>query len=73
MPKAVVCEHLSKSAVEGIESLAIKDVPKLDLGPADVRIAVKSASINFPELLMMQGKYQYKPSTPFVLCRYMAR
>jgi len=33
-----------------------------------VRVQVRSASINFPELLMMQNKYQFKPTLPFVLC-----
>ena len=30
-------------------------------------IKVKAASVNFPDLLMTQGKYQHKPDLPFVL------
>lgn len=67
--KAVVCEKISKSAAEGIEAAALKDLPRQgELGEDEVRIEVHSASLNFPELLMMQNKYQYKPKLPFVLC-----
>lgn len=34
----------------------------------EVRISARAASLNFPELLMLQNKYQYKPKLPFVLC-----
>lgn len=32
----------------------------------EVRIRVKAASINFPDLLMTEGEYQYKPPLPFI-------
>eukprot|EP00450_Noctiluca_scintillans_P016105 CAMPEP_0194519648 /NCGR_PEP_ID=MMETSP0253-20130528/53343_1 /TAXON_ID=2966 /ORGANISM="Noctiluca scintillans" /LENGTH=341 /DNA_ID=CAMNT_0039363805 /DNA_START=55 /DNA_END=1080 /DNA_ORIENTATION=- len=67
--KAVVCEKISPSAAEGIEAAALRDLPrKTSLGVSEVRVEVRSASLNFPELLMMQNKYQYKPKLPFVLC-----
>eukprot|EP01062_Namystynia_karyoxenos_P028916 TRINITY_DN21828_c0_g1_i1.p1 TRINITY_DN21828_c0_g1~~TRINITY_DN21828_c0_g1_i1.p1 ORF type:complete len:347 (+),score=144.86 TRINITY_DN21828_c0_g1_i1:77-1117(+) len=67
--RAVVCERISKSAREGIEATVLKELPNAaQLAPAAVRVSVRSASINFPELLMMQNKYQYKPTLPFVLC-----
>ena len=31
-----------------------------------MRIAVRAAGINFPDLLMIEGKYQFKPELPFV-------
>lgn len=35
-------------------------------GPGEVRIAVRAAAINFPDLLMTRGEYQFKPDLPFV-------
>ena len=35
--------------------------------PQQILIKVKAASVNFPDLLMTQGKYQHKPDLPFVL------
>jgi len=67
--KAVMCARLSTTAREGIEATVIQELPrKITLGKDQVRITVRAASINFPELLMMQGKYQFKPSLPFTLC-----
>jgi len=67
--RAVVCERISASAAEGIEAAALREVPrKAKLGDGEVRVEVRAASLNFPELLMMQNKYQYKPKLPFVLC-----
>lgn len=36
------------------------------LGPNDVRIRVKAAGLNFPDVLIIQGKYQFQPDLPFV-------
>ena len=35
-------------------------------GPGQVRLAIRAASLNFPDLLITQGKYQHKPPYPFV-------
>jgi NADPH2:quinone reductase len=35
-------------------------------GPDQVRVRVRAAALNFPDLLMSQGKYQHKPPLPFV-------
>jgi len=34
-------------------------------GEGEVRLKLKACSINFPDLLMIQGKYQFKPDLPF--------
>lgn len=69
MVKALVCEKISKSPAEGIEAIAIREVPRPpQLGAGEVRVQVRAAALNFPELLMLQNKYQYKPQLPFVLC-----
>lgn len=67
--RAIVCEKISTSAAEGIKAVVVRKLPRKDkLETHEVRIEVKAASLNFPELLMLQNKYQYKPKLPFVLC-----
>jgi NADPH2:quinone reductase len=48
------------------ERLAIADLPRGELASGTVRVSVKAAGINFPDWLMVQGLYQYKPDLPFV-------
>ncbi|HEX6361840.1 MAG TPA: alcohol dehydrogenase catalytic domain-containing protein, partial [Albitalea sp.] len=50
----------------GVEALAWKEVPTPEPGAGEVRIAVRAASLNFPDLLIVQNKYQVKPPLPFV-------
>jgi NADPH2:quinone reductase len=45
--------------------LGIGDAPKPGAGPGQVLVAVKAASLNFPDLLMVRGDYQVKPPLPF--------
>ena len=40
-----------------------------DLGRDEVRIRVRAAAVNFPDILMVQGKYQHKPELPFIAGR----
>jgi NADPH2:quinone reductase len=47
------------------ESLALEDVPEAEPGPRDVRIQVAACGVNFPDLLIVQDKYQIKPPRPF--------
>ena len=34
--------------------------------PGEARVAIRAASLNFPDLLVLEGKYQFKPAPPFV-------
>jgi len=43
----------------------VEDVPPLAAGPGEVVIGVKAASVNFPDVLIIQNKYQVKPPLPF--------
>jgi NADPH2:quinone reductase len=55
------CETLT-----GPEGLVWKEVPTPAPGTGEVRIAIRAASLNFPDILIVQGKYQAKPALPFV-------
>ncbi|HSV69913.1 MAG TPA: NADPH:quinone oxidoreductase family protein [Methylibium sp.] len=50
----------------GPEALKWTELPTPDPAPGEVRIAVRAASLNFPDLLIVQNKYQHKPALPFV-------
>ena len=50
---------------EDIGSVTMDEIELPDPGPGEVQIRVKACAVNFPDLLMIQGKYQHKPSLPF--------
>jgi NADPH2:quinone reductase len=50
----------------GPESLRWAELPTPEPGPGEIRLAVHAASLNFPDLLIVQGKYQFRPDPPFV-------
>jgi NADPH2:quinone reductase len=50
----------------GVDALTWKELPTPQPGPGQVRIAIKAASLNFPDILIVQNKYQMKPPLPFV-------
>ena len=60
MPRAIVCSQLGPP-----ESLRIAAQPRAALGDGEVRIAVRAAGLNFPDVLMIQDKYQFRPALPF--------
>ena len=47
------------------ESLVVEDLPPVEPGPGEVVIRVKAAGVNFPDVLIIQNKYQIKPPLPF--------
>lgn len=59
--RAAVC-----TALTGPDSIMIEERAAPSLSPGEVRIAVKAAGLNFPDLLMTFGKYQFRPDPPFV-------
>ncbi len=50
----------------GIEALVWKELPTPEPQAGEVRVAIKAASLNFPDILIVQNKYQMKPPLPFV-------
>ncbi len=58
--KAVVCKTWGPP-----ESLVIETLPDLTPGAGEVVIDVRAAGVNFPDVLIIQNKYQYKPELPF--------
>ena len=58
--KAVVCKAFGPP-----ETLAFEDVEAPALTPGSVRIAVHAVGVNFPDLLLIEGKYQVRPPFPF--------
>jgi len=58
--KAVRCTALGPP-----EGLAVQEVPSPRPGPGQVRVAVAAAGVNFPDTLIIQGKYQLRPELPF--------
>ena len=50
----------------GVEALQWKELPTPEPKAGEVRIAIRAASLNFPDLLIVQNKYQMKPPLPFV-------
>ncbi|GAX72670.1 hypothetical protein CEUSTIGMA_g126.t1 [Chlamydomonas eustigma] len=66
--RAVVCTHLGDPTLPlGAGPLCIKEhSPVTIVDKGHVRIRVKAASLNFPDALQVQGKYQVKPPLPFV-------
>jgi NADPH:quinone reductase len=48
------------------ESLVFEEVPEPEPGPHDVRIRVAACGVNFPDVLIVQDKYQIQPPRPFI-------
>ena len=59
--KAIVCSDFGP-----IQNIEYKDVKEPIIQSESVIINVKSVGVNFPDGLLVQGKYQLKPETPFI-------
>ena len=53
------------STLDGVDALTLEDIPPPTPGPGKVRIKVYVGGVNFPDLLMSEGKYQFKAPLPF--------
>jgi len=59
--RAIVCERLGEPDV-----LTLRDLPDPRPGPGQVLVRIHAAGVNFPDVLMVRGGYQFKPPLPFV-------
>lgn len=58
--KAILCQK------HGLpESLTYTDVPEPEISEGEVLIQVAACAVNFPDVLIIQNKYQFKPELPF--------
>ncbi|HJV85765.1 MAG TPA: NADPH:quinone oxidoreductase family protein [Noviherbaspirillum sp.] len=58
--KAILCKSWGLP-----DTLVVEDLPDIVPGPGQVAIDVYAAGVNFPDVLIIQGKYQFKPELPF--------
>lgn len=58
--KAILCKTLGPPS-----QLVLEDIPSKTPGKKEVLIEVKACSVNFPDTLIIQGLYQFKPALPF--------
>lgn len=58
--KAIICSEFGP-----VESLELNDVEPPPLAAGQVRINVHACGVNFPDILIVEGKYQQKPPLPF--------
>jgi NADPH:quinone reductase len=58
--KAVLCKAYGMP-----DTLVIEELEPLHAGKGQVVVSVKACGVNFPDTLIVQGKYQLKPEMPF--------
>ena len=58
--QAIVCENFGPPS-----RLRLKTLPEPTAGAGEVVVEIKAAAVNFPDVLIIQNKYQYKPGLPF--------
>jgi len=58
--KAIRCNTLGQP-----ETLSLEEVPSQALKAKEVRVKIHACSVNFPDTLIIQGLYQFKPDLPF--------
>src|ERR1044071_6340561 len=58
--KAMLCTHYGPP-----EEMELRELPSPTPGKNQVLIAVKACGVNFPDVLMLADKYQFKPPLPF--------
>ncbi|WP_421791277.1 NADPH:quinone oxidoreductase family protein [Hyphobacterium sp.] len=59
--KAVICKDFAP-----YQNLSVEEVEDPKAGPGQVIVDIKAAGVNFPDILLVEGKYQMKPPLPFI-------
>src|SRR6266852_1188948 len=58
--KAVLCKNWGPP-----DALVVEDIPSPAPGKGQLLVSVKASGVNFPDVLLIQNKYQFKPELPF--------
>ena len=58
--KAILCKSWGSP-----DTLVVEELPDVVPGPGQIAIDVQAAGVNFPDVLIIQNKYQFKPELPF--------
>ena len=58
--RAILCKELGHPS-----KLVLEDIPSPTPGRKEVLVSIKACSLNYPDTLMVQGLYQFKPELPF--------
>ena len=58
--RAVICAELGP-----VDDLVLGELPDPEPGPGEIVIDVQVAALNFPDTLIIEGKYQFRPDPPF--------
>lgn len=58
--KAVLCKSFGRA-----EDLSLEEIDEPKIKPGHVIVAVRASAVNFPDVLMIEGKYQSRPDFPF--------
>ena len=56
---------LLSNAPGGPQTLSLEEVPDPVAGAGDLLVRVRAAAINYPDVLIIEDKYQFKPPRPF--------
>ena len=59
--RALVCKKLGST-----QNMVLEQRDDLEPGKGQVLIDVRGAGVNFPDILTVEGKYQFKPPLPFI-------
>ena len=59
--KAFVCSQIT----DNLSGTGIEEIERPTLRSGEVLVRIRASSVNFPDILMCQGKYQFVPEMPF--------
>lgn len=59
--RAVLCESFGPP-----ETLMLREIDDPEPGPGQVQIRIEACGVNFPDTLIIEGKYQFRPDPPFI-------
>jgi len=60
--RALVVEEL----LPDYAGVRVKEIPTPEPGPGEVRVKIRAAAVNFPDLMQTRGEHQHKPPLPFI-------